>query len=804
MATVITLYIGRRHIKHFVAAIDPYLAKGMEFRGKERFLNDPKTKEAVRIWKEYTDRLHGMRMDYDTYVMMDVDGKSTRVKASETYIENWIRRQLSQKAYKKLADPNTGTYNRELRRLIEKSEKKTPSEKLAEAQQIIGEWRRTSEYYDAPIRYGTADRPRVLDLSPELYETDFAVLAPGITKKYATFLAAAEVFDQSMRVRDQLVGRIQTEVGERYYREAGELVEIMIEGGRDRPSAFLMGASRGIAGMHLTGPKTFFNNTMYSHNADIAAFGFRAVGKAWMDFARNPITSIERARKAGQLGVGVREIESITFEKGAKGWLNWFPGGIVPSEIGNRARSVIGASHAADTYLRYLANEISPEVLRSIAPRKLKRARNFFREFGGFADAEITKMAERGYLTEKERNQIESFAPSVAQGATHPYFMPELMSGKWAPIGSLHKMAYRATGAVYKSSIKPLLMGDPGPMVKLLATGAIGGELSYLWNYAFYGWEHPQGGDYDDFIKYLQGPDADLDKAKALGMRIGSNILRAQSFGILTDWYQGYGFGPIIYDAHVNIYNDLYNVATGKKLAGDAVSDIMDAQVAIYRDYLRLKLAKFEERSKEYTNHTNVRRYVRNFLKDEKKEPQLEYGVQVLGQYSLAARHLKEAWWRETDPETFKRIIESSIKTYADKAEGMYQEIDEKNILPPEGIRKHAMKKGDKYVKGQIKSMHPLSGISGDLNVSLESLLNDKAVTWEGLLDAGRITKKEYKNKDTHGKIMKFKPKGDSDSPDAILFWNKLKDHEKRNIFNAVKDYVAILKELKLGGLYRK
>jgi len=224
-------------------------------------------------------------------------------------------------------------------------------------------------------------------------------------------------------------------------------------------------------------------------------------------------------------------------------------------------------------------------------------------------------MAKRGFLTDKERFQVKSFAPSVTQGSTHPYFMPELMSGKFAPAGSLHKMAYRATGAVYKSVVRPFFMGDPGPLLKWVAAGAIGGELSYLWNYALYGWEHPQGGNYEDLIQYLQGPDTDLDKAKLLGMRMGSNILRAQSFGILTDWYQGYGFGPIVYDAYKNLYNDMSNVFTGKKLVGDAVSDFGGAQVAIYRDYLRLKLAKFQERSEEYTNHTNVLRYVRDLRK---------------------------------------------------------------------------------------------------------------------------------------------------------------------------------------------
>ena len=653
-------------------------------------------------------------------------------------------------------------FEREIRKLIRSGK----AQNRNEAEQIIGEWQRRSPFHSSPVRYGSADRPRLEQLSPELYETDFAVLAPGIARRYANFLAGSEIFGQDMAVRDRLVGRIGNEIGYPYLKEAGEIMKEIVEGPKNKPIPGTMGPTRAVGSLHLTSPRTFYNNIMYSHNTDVPTFGFRAVAKGWIDYLSHPYISSMEARKLGQLGVGTREIESITWEKGAKGWLGWFPGGIVPSEITNRARSVASTGHAAEIYLRYLANDMSPEVQKAVPRRKLNRARNFFKEFGGFTDKEIDRIAKRGSLTEKELNQVKSFAPSLTQGSTHPYFMPELMTGRFAPLGSLHKMAYRATGGVYKSVVRPMLQADFGPMMKWAATGAVGGELSYLINYALFGWEHPQGGDIDDFIEYLHGPDANKDKYKALTMRIGRNIIRAQSFGIMSDWMTGYGFAPIVVDAYKNIHNDIYNLTTGKKTPSDVVSDFGEAQVAIYRDWIRVQEARYQPRSNEFRNHSNVRKYITNFKKDMGKPQQKKGELPVLSENSPAARHLKDAWWY-ADANEYKRIMFSARDDYANKKEASLHSA--KPNLPPNRLKSYAKKEAETWVKGRIMQMHPLHGIPGKLSVE-----------WE------------------NGKY-RLKSKKAGKSPEAIIFWENLKEHEKRNVFNAVKAYHDIVKELKIG-----
>jgi hypothetical protein len=144
----------------------------------------------------------------------------------------------------------------------------------------------------------------------------------------------------------------------------------------------------------------------------------------------------------------------------------------------------------------------------------------------------------------------------------------------------------------------------------------------------------------------------------------------------------------------------------------------------------------------------------------------------ALSQHSPAARHLKDAWWY-ADADEYKRVMFSARDDYADKAEGVMQGLDKYKNLPPKKIRAYALEEGQKFVKGQISRMNPLYGIAGELKVE-----------WEG---------KKY--------ILK--PKSDKKSPNARLFWDNLKDHEKRNVINAVNEYRDIVKELKLGGLYR-
>ena len=763
--------IGRKNMKYFSAAVDPYLAEGVDFKGKnkEKFLNDPKTKEAVRIWRGYTDRLHALRVEHDTYVVKDIDGKKIKVDAADTYIDNWLRRQLKVDVYKELVGGGK-KYEREIERLMKRGIVKT----RAEAEQAIGAWLRRSPYYEQEVRYGSADRPRLLELSPDLYETDFTIIAPGITRRYATFLAGAEVFTQDMKVRDELVGRIGTTVGGKNSIEASEIMQNIIEGSRHQPPWGFMGATRGISTLHLTSPRTFYNNIMYSHNTDYPAMGTRAVIKGWVDFLKHPIASLMTAREAGQLGVGVREIEAITFEKGLKRWLGWFPGGIIPSELGNRGRATISAGTAAEMYLRYMKNDISPEIMQMLPRRlhtklKAKTGRLFFQDFGGFSNKQIDKIVERGYLTDAEIKRMETFLPSVTQGSTHPYFMPEMFSGKLSFLGGLQKMAYRATAGAYKAAWKPAAHGDFGPMARWIAAGAIGGELSYYINYLLFGWEHPEGGDIDNFIEYLHGDAANKDKMKASLLRVGQNMLRASGFGIMSDWFRGYGIAPVIFDAYKNVHNEMGYLLTGKKSFLQIKDDVGEAQIAIYRDLERFKKARRQPRSAEYRNYSNVKRYKSKFIEDIR--PQKKQDTQyTLSDNSLPFREIREAWWK-VDADEMERVMYAARKTIGDRKVALRETAEGKFELKGKdqykGLERWGTIEAQKSISGLIRGMHPLDGISGNLVVTV---------------DGKRYTLKSSTSK----------------SPDANIFWEGLKPHQQRNVLKAVEDYKNIYKELKL------
>ena len=749
--------IGKKNLKHFVAAIDPYLAQGMDFKGKEAFLNNPKTKEAAKIWKEYTDRLHTLRKEYDTYVEFEIDGKKQRVKADDVYLDNWIRYQLKEDVAKDFALQGDGFY-KEVNKLLASGKAKT----IDEAKAIIGEWTRTSPFYKGPVRYGSADRLRLQQLSPELYETDFTNLAPSITRKYATFLAGAEAFGQDMSVRDLVVGKISTESGSANAKQANELLERIIDGEQKTSPRFPSFLARNFAAGHLTSPQTFKNNIMYSFTTDLPTYGVRNTLKGIFVFLGNPYKSIAKARERGQLGVGTREIKSITFEKGGAELMTFF-GGIKPSEMINRAKSVFSAGSTAQTYIDYMSGKMDAEKISYFGKKKLERGRRFFREFAGFTDREIDAMVKRGHLTEKEMEWLESIVPSMTQGSTHPLFMPEIMSGKMEFAGSLYKMAYRATAGVHRSVIKPAFNGDFVPLSKWMAGTAIAGELQYFINYALFGWEHPSGGNFDDFIEYLHGEGAATDKFKEAALRLGRNIIRAQGFGIFSDAFQGYGMMPIAYDGVKNAYGELTYILTGKKTKLEAGEDFATAHMAIYRDWVKLQRARLSPRSKEFRRYGNVRTYVQKF--QEKRKGKIKKGTEYpLSDNSMSIRAVKEAFWI-ADAEEMNRVMLSARKTMTDNAVAR-DEQEEIMTGKKARLEKFHDKEAKTVVEGAIRRLHPLYGISGNLRITRDG--------------------KSYLLKE-----------GDK-APDAQIFYNSLNQREKDAVFEAVENYRNIIKELKL------
>jgi len=797
--------IKKKNMKNFVAAIDPELGEFMDFRGKGKFLSDPNTKKAARLWREYTDRLHDMRKKYETWVTYDIEGKKVRVPADDVYIDNWVRWQLSKDALKDFAKEGP-LFQKEVQRLMDKSKKETRAEKEIEAYQIIGEWYRLSPHVQSPVRYGSMDTPRMANLSRELYEKDFTELAPGIAQRGANFLAAAEVYNQDMGVVKEMVGRIGTDPAlgrgaAKSGRRAAEYMDTIVLGHGER-NPFMMGITRVLGTGYLSGPRSFTNNIMYSNNVDPAAFTWRAAVRGMTGFFNSPEIALTEARKAGQLGVGVREMEQMTFVKGVQKyvspWISW-------SEFFNRAKAVMAAGETADIYSKYLSDSISPEI-KSRLPlgwRKrmnAKTARLFFKDFGSFSDAEIDRFIERGKMTEAEKNRVKSFAPSVAQGSTHPYFMPPIMSGDLAWTGGLKKMAYRATVGIYKAAIKPLaLHGDPAPMMRWIAGSAISGELAYMINWGGFGWEHPAGGNIDDFIEWIKADGIETNDARKIIDRIGMNMMKASGFGLITDSMQGYGMAPIVYDAYLGIVKELGYLRTGKKEFLQVTDDLLTSHLAIWRDWYQAKMAWFSPRAKEYRYWNNVRQYKYRFNEDLKGEETT--GEFPLSKHTASFRHIREAWWnipymkdmpekeKEKIISDWKDILIAAQKTIANDKINMYLSKSARDRgVPYDGkymiddgsgkfqdatnvMINDKMKEAENTVYGVIKDFHPLSGLSGKLPVKVD------------------------------GKVLWLKSTGKGSN--VNLFWQGLKPHEKENVLKAVEYYYDNIRELKLGGIVK-
>jgi len=324
-------------------------------------------------------------------------------------------------------------------------------------------------------------------------------------------------------------------------------------------------------------------------------------------------------------------------------------------------------------------------------------------------------------------------------------------------------MAYRATFGVHKAVIKPAFNGDFVPLSKWMAGTAIAGELQYFINYALFGWEHPSGGNFDDFIEYLHGEGAATDKFKESALRLGRNILRAQGIGIFSDAFQGYGMMPIAYDGVKNAYGELTYIFTGKKTVAEAGEDFATAHMAIYRDWVKLQRARLSPRSKEYRRYGNVRKYVQKF--QEKRKGKIKKGTEYpLSDNSSSIRAVKEAFWI-ADAEEMRRVMLSARKTMTDKAVA-HDEHEEIMTGKKARLEKFHDKEAKTVVEGAIRRLHPLYGISGNLRITRD------------------------------GKSYPLKA-GDK-APDAQIFYNSLNQREKDAVFEAVENYRNIIEELKL------
>ena len=101
-------------------------------------------------------------------------------------------------------------------------------------------------------------------------------------------------------------------------------------------------------------------------------------------------------------------------------------------------------------------------------------------------------------------------------------------------------------------------------MMRWMAGSAIGGELAYLINWGMFGWEHPAGGDIDDFVKWVKADGIEMNDARKIIDRIGYDMMKASGFGILTDSMRGYGMAPLAYEAYLNIVKNIGYLRTGK------------------------------------------------------------------------------------------------------------------------------------------------------------------------------------------------------------------------------------------------
>jgi hypothetical protein len=333
-------------------------------------------------------------------------------------------------------------------------------------------------------------------------------------------------------------------------------------------------------------------------------------------------------------------------------------------------------------------------------------------------------------------------------------------------------------------------------MFRWIAAGAIGGELSYFINWAAWGWEHPEGGDLNEFIKWVKADGIELNDAQKIWDRVFRNMIRASSAGFITDTMRGYGMVPIVWDAYKNISKDIGYVITGDLEFKQALEDLGISQIAALRDWYRVKQAWFSPRAAEHRNYDNVLQYKYAFDKKLKDKERQDY---PLSRNEASFRHIEEAWWNipymENMPvkEKEKIILEFDKIMWASKTW-----IADRNIQPY--LEKNAEDRGTafdgKYMLKDAEGKWTIDGtadkIAGETKDAEDSAFNvvKRFHPLHGL--AGRL------QVNYNGLIYDLKPTGDKSESDARDFWDNLKDYQKKNVLNAVGYYNNNYRELKL------
>ena len=591
--------IKSKDLKNLTGVID----KKFETEETKELGKDPDVKDFVKAWKRVTDQTFYRAKALGVTILMP-DGK--RVPIDEHYIAEYIRHELTPEARKGLGVD--GIIRKDA---IEYLIKTKQAENEEDAIGLLTEWLKNDP---TVVHYGSLEKPRLAELPADLYEQNFAKLLPGMLKRSAHFLGVFKHFGEGGSKVKRILTRIAIQNPE-LYAYAIKGVEYITSGG-DRPTAGskLFRSGVGIsANIGLSSPTSGFKNLLLGDVKDVQHYGLRRLITGYIDLIHNP--------KIKELTMSVAAIESGVHDIEASSIAKWNPGLMDPSERANRIKSVARAVAYAKDCLAILNGHKVPtwESKLQLNFRPRTHARHVLKDVFHLED--IDEIIVRGHFLKPELKRIAFYGQAAAQGTTTVSQLPLWMSNRYGKSLTLfYRMAYRASADVYKNAVKPAMKGNLGPLVFFLAGSALAGEAMYALASLLYRRDHPKKDD-------------------PLWERLYKDLVHGEGAALLSNYLEGYGstwdtYKPVLLKNAELVATNIYEWATGKKFAGQAMFDIANRSIAIYGTTRRAVRA----RTKAYADYDYARGKVFNWKRNNGLIKDVDYELSERSPYYRGIR----------------------------------------------------------------------------------------------------------------------------------------------------------------------
>jgi hypothetical protein len=286
-------------------------------------------------------------------------------------------------------------------------------------------------------------------------------------------------------------------------------------------------------------------------------------------------------------------------------------------------------------------------------------------------------------LNEVERKQASQQAHIITQGSGDLPYLPYWMGRGWAkPLTLFYKVAYRITDTVAKNVVKPVIVdGNMVPAMKYIGLSTLSGKALYAaYDFLF---------DEERTNKFKDTPSQWFDYfIKAEGLALFSNA--SNDYG---GWQEAYF--PVPIKNVTTVWDNLVDVAQGKKFGSTAFGDGMKEIVALYGTSERI-IKQFTEKDIKRYDDSKRRQY--QFLDAYYPTDQInldyEDGINAKTPHYKA---LRDVFWHD-DPAIIAKTYYTALAFLSHR------------IMSEKGINNYPMAEKDarQRLKSTISSLQPV------------------------------------------------------------------------------------------------